>query len=98
MHGLCDALKGDGIDVQFEQNIVDKGHKASELLERTQSGEIDGCYFSSSHLAARAPNLGLFDQHFVIPSRRHAWALLDGAWQKKMMSCARKRCATRAVS
>lgn len=78
MHGLCHALKGDGIDVQFEQNIVEKGHKASELLERTQSGEIDGCYFSSSYLAARAPNLGLFDQHFVIPSRRHAWALLDG--------------------
>jgi C4-dicarboxylate-binding protein DctP len=78
MHVLCDALKGDGIDVQFEQNIVVKGHKASELLSRTENGTIDGCYFSSSYLAARAPNLGLFDQHFVIPSRQHAWALLDG--------------------
>jgi C4-dicarboxylate-binding protein DctP len=78
MHVLCDALKGDGIDVQFEQNIVVKGHKASELLSRTENGTIDGCYFSSSYLAARAPNLGLFDQHFVIPSRQHSWALLDG--------------------
>ncbi|MFT5444853.1 MAG: TRAP-type C4-dicarboxylate transport system substrate-binding protein [Gammaproteobacteria bacterium] len=78
MHVLCDALKGHGVDVQFEQNIVEQGHKASELLARTQSGAIDGCYFSSSYLAERAPNLGLFDQHFVIPSRQHAWALLDG--------------------
>ncbi len=78
MHVLRDVLKGDGIDVQFEQNIIDKGHKAAELLTRTQSGAIDGCYFSSSYLPARAPNLGLFDQHFVIPSRQHAWSLLDG--------------------
>jgi TRAP-type C4-dicarboxylate transport system substrate-binding protein len=78
MHVLCEALRGNGIDVQFEQNIVEQGHKASDLLTRTESGELDGCYFSSSYLTARAPNLGLFDQHFVIPSRQHAWALLDG--------------------
>ena len=75
---------GDSIHVQFEQNIVDKGFKAADLLSKTESGELDGCYFSSSYLTGRVPELGLFDQHFVVPDRQHAYAVLDGALGKRL--------------
>jgi len=65
--------------VDFEPNIVRQGHKAAELLSQTENADIDGCYFSSSYLADRVPALRLFDQHFVVPSRRHAYAILDGS-------------------
>lgn len=79
---FCEVLKreaGDAVDVSFQQNIVAKGHKAADLLSLTESGELSGCYFSSSYLADRVPELGLFDQHFVVPDRAHAYAVLDGA-------------------
>ena len=79
---FCSRLKdlaGDRVDVIFEQNIVEQGHKAADLLSKTASGELDGCYFSSSYLTGEVPELGLFDQHFVVPDRRHAYAVLDGA-------------------
>ncbi len=67
------------VSLAFDENIVARGHKAADLLSMTESGELDGCYFSSSYLAKRVPELGLFDQHFVVPDRRRAYALLDGA-------------------
>lgn len=79
---FCDIIKreaGNSAEIIFEENIVESGAKAADLLKRTESGEIDGCYFSSSYLADRVPELGLFDQHFVVPDRHHAYAVLDGA-------------------
>uniref|UniRef100_UPI003C79F229 TRAP transporter substrate-binding protein n=1 Tax=Mameliella sp. TaxID=1924940 RepID=UPI003C79F229 len=70
---------GGKIRLVFDENIVSRGHKAADLLSLTESGDLDGCYFSSSYLAKRVPELGLFDQHFVVPDRRSAYALLDGA-------------------
>ncbi len=67
------------VSLVFDENIVARGHKAADLLSLTERGELDGCYFSSSYLAKRVPELGLFDQHFVVPDRRSAYALLDGA-------------------
>lgn len=79
---FCDALRriaGDTVEVEFRQNIVETGKKASDLLSMTESGELDGCYFSSSYLAARVPELALFDQHFAVPTRRQAYGVLDGS-------------------
>ena len=70
---------GGAVALAFDESIVARGHKAADLLSMTESGELDGCYFSSSYLAKRVPELGLFDQHFVVPDRRRAYALLDGA-------------------
>jgi len=84
---FCELLRlaaGDLIDIQFEQNITQLGHKAADLLTRTESGTLDGCYFSSSYLADRVPELGLFDQHFAVPDRRHAYAILDGALGRQL--------------
>lgn len=70
--------------VAFDENIVKHGHKAADLLSMTESGALDGCYFSSSYLASRVPELGLFDQHFVVPDRQRAYAVLDGALGERL--------------
>ncbi|MEM6761276.1 MAG: TRAP transporter substrate-binding protein [Pseudomonadota bacterium] len=64
--------------LNFEESIIPRGKKAADLLSMTETGELDGCYFSSSYLAKRVPALGLFDQHFVVPDRRRAYGVLDG--------------------
>ena len=84
---FCEALEricGDCAKVEFVQDIVQTGRKASDLLALTESGELDGCYFSSSYLAGRVPELALFDQHFVVPGRRHAYAVLDGSLGRRL--------------
>jgi TRAP-type C4-dicarboxylate transport system substrate-binding protein len=84
---FCDALAeiaGDTVEVEFQQNIVESGHKASDLLSMTESGELDGCYFSSSYLAERVPELALFDQHFTVPNRRQAYGVLDGSLGRRL--------------
>jgi len=79
---FCESVRrysSGSISVEFEPNIVLRGNKAADLLSQTENGQIDGCYFSSSYLADRVPELRLFDQHFVVPDRLHAYAVLDGS-------------------
>ena len=64
--------------VVFEENITLNGRKAADLLSMTERGDLDGCYFSSSYIAGRVPELGLFDLHFIVPNRHAAYAVLDG--------------------
>jgi C4-dicarboxylate-binding protein DctP len=75
---------GDRVRFTFDSNIVERGQKAADLLSMTESGELDGCYFSSSYLAGRVPELGIFDQHFVVPDRAKAYAILDGPLGKRL--------------
>lgn len=77
-------LSNGTVEVKFRQNIVEAGHKASDLLSMTESGELDGCYFSSSYLASRVPELALFDQHFAVLNRRQAYSVLDGELGKRL--------------
>lgn len=77
-------IAGDSVDFRFDSNIVERGHKASDLLSMVESGDLDGCYFSSSYLAGRVPELGIFDQHFIVPDRGRAYAVLDGALGGKL--------------
>lgn len=79
---LVDAVAEEtngAVSLGFDENIAARGKKATDLLSLTENGDLDGCYFWSSYLAGRVPELGLFDQHFVVPDRRRAYALLDGA-------------------
>ncbi|MEM9220996.1 MAG: TRAP transporter substrate-binding protein [Pseudomonadota bacterium] len=77
---------GGAAKILFDENIVARGHKAADLLSMTEAGDLDGCYFSSSYLAKRVPALGLFDQHFVVPDRRRAYAVLDGQLGARLKS------------
>lgn len=75
---------GPDVEFVFDSNIVERGRKASDLLSMVETGELEGCYFSSSYLAHRVPELGVFDQHFVVPDRKRAYAVLDGALGRKL--------------
>jgi len=75
--GLARRL-GDEIEFRFDPDIGDLGHKAFELLDMVESGRFDLCYFYSSYLADRVPELGLFELPFQISGREAAYALLDG--------------------
>ena len=70
---------GDGIAVEFEENIAASGRKVADLLDLVESGELDLCYFSSSYLTARVPALGVFDIPFMLTDRGRTRALLQGA-------------------
>ena len=86
-HVFCEALKqilGDKVEVTFHQNIVEDGRKAADLLSMTENGALEGCYFSSSYLAGRVPELALFDQHFAVPTRRQAYSVLDGSLGQRL--------------
>ena len=74
-----DDLTGGEVQVELQRNVTEQGHKAADLLDLTERGKLDACYFSSSYLAGRVPSLSLFDQHFAVPDRAGAFALLDGA-------------------
>ena len=87
---LADEL-GKSVNFTFDANIVERGRKAADLLSMTETGEIDGCYFSSSYLAARVPELGIFDQHFVVPDRAKAYAILDGSLGKRLAALVEAR-------
>jgi TRAP-type C4-dicarboxylate transport system substrate-binding protein len=87
VHAFCDALERHSsckVKVEFQQNISASGRQALDLLSLTESGALDACYFSSSYLAKRVPDLGLFDQHFVAPDRHQTYAMLDGVFGKRL--------------
>lgn len=78
---LAEAIKreaGDSISFRFDSDIGDLGHKANDLLRMVEAGDFDGCYFYSSYLTGRVPELGLFELPFEIGGRKRFYALLDG--------------------
>jgi TRAP-type C4-dicarboxylate transport system substrate-binding protein len=81
LHALRDSLarRADGaLTITVTNSIVATGHKAADLLTMVASGELDGCYFASSYLAARVPALGVFDQPFHAGSLEEVFTGLDG--------------------
>jgi TRAP-type transport system periplasmic protein len=81
LHALRDSVArhSDGrLDISVTDSVVSLGRKASDLLAMVARGELDGCYFASSYLAARVPALGIFDQPFQAGTRAATFAALDG--------------------
>ena len=87
MHGFADAIRqnpGTRVEVDVTDDITAAGRRADDLLAMTESGEIDGCYFSSSYLAARVPALGLLDRPFGFSSRAAVYEALAGPGGRQM--------------
>ena len=70
---------GDAVAFALEPDVTATGHKATDLLEMVESGELTLCYFSASYLAERVPEVQLFDVPFLVKSRAQAYRALDGA-------------------
>ena len=69
---------GQAVDFKFTPDIGALGRKAFEILDLVEVGEFDICYFYSSYLTERVPELGLFELPFQVSGREAAYSLLDG--------------------
>lgn len=67
-------------DVQLDltAQITTKGHAAADLLSLTEAGDLEMCYFASSYLAGRVPELSVLDLPFAGADRTALWQRLDG--------------------
>jgi TRAP-type transport system periplasmic protein len=82
LYALRDAVTrhaGHALSIKVTDSVVSLGRKAADLLSMVESGELDGCYFASSYLAARVPALGVFDAPFQAGSRETIFGSLDPA-------------------
>ncbi len=82
LYALRDRLARDtgrSLSIKVTDSVVSLGRKASDLLSMVERGELDGCYFASSYLAARVPALGVFDAPFQAGSRETVFASINSA-------------------
>ena len=80
LHALRDSVArhaGRTLSIKVTDSVVSLGRKAADLLSMVESGELDGCYFASSYLAARVPALGVFDAPFQAGSRETVFGSLE---------------------
>lgn len=69
---------GAGRRISVDYNILDHGRPASALLDEVEAGAMTLCYFSTSYLVDRVPELAIVDLPYVFDSLPHAHACLDG--------------------
>ena len=70
---------GDAVDYIMDGNMVEtKGIKAFDLPSMVEAGDLTMCYFASSYMAKRVPEVVVFDLPFVVKNREKAYAALDG--------------------
>jgi C4-dicarboxylate-binding protein DctP len=73
------ARLGDGVRFDLDGDVVAAGRPAGDLLGLVERGELTMCYFATSYLAHRVPELAVLDLPFVLDRRERVYALLDGA-------------------
>jgi TRAP-type transport system periplasmic protein len=81
LHALRDSVarhSGGAMAITVTDSVISLGRKAADLLTMVERGELDGCYFASSYLAAQVPALAIFDQPFQAGTREATFAALDG--------------------
>jgi len=70
----------DAVNFEMDGNMVaSRGIKAFDLPVMVDAGDLSMCYFASSYLADKVPELGIFDLPFVVEDRAKVYAALDGA-------------------
>jgi tripartite ATP-independent transporter DctP family solute receptor len=70
---------GGRVAIDYVWNIMDRGHKAEDILTLVENGEITLGYQSSSYLTDRVPELGFVDLPFLFSSNAQARGAMDGA-------------------
>jgi TRAP-type C4-dicarboxylate transport system substrate-binding protein len=64
------------VDVTW--NIMDEGRPNTDLFELVEAGHMFLCYFSSSYLGSRVPELDVLETPFLFPDLAAAHHALDG--------------------
>jgi len=61
---LAQSIHGKGFSPDITADLTATGRPATDLLSMTEAGELELCYFASSYLADRVPELGVLDLPF----------------------------------
>ncbi len=92
-YGPRESAHGDGLDafkraveegthgdvaVDVTWNIMDEGRPNTDLFDLVETGEMFMCYFSSSYLGNRVPELNVLETPFLFPDLATAHQALDG--------------------
>jgi C4-dicarboxylate-binding protein DctP len=70
---------GDGYRFDFREDVTALGRPSMDLFAMVEGDELDLCYFASSYLGHRVPDLAVFDLPFGITRREQIYPRLDGA-------------------
>lgn len=70
---------GPRVEIEYIWNVMDRGHKAEDILTLVENGEMTLGYQSSSYLTDRVPELGFVDLPFLFADNAQARAAMDGA-------------------
>ncbi len=70
---------GEDIKIDIFWNVMDFGYGAPDLLSMVECGMLNLCYFSTSYIADRVPELEIVDLPFTFEDSVHAYGALDGA-------------------
>jgi C4-dicarboxylate-binding protein DctP len=73
-----DRLAGEAVRVEILWNVMDSGRPATELFDLVERGELLWCYFSTSYLGDRVPELDVLEQPYLFSDLEEAHAALDG--------------------
>lgn len=73
-----------GWEVQVIPNIMDLGRANTDLFELTESGELTMCYFSTSYLCDRVPELAEIDRPYRFQTLGQAHEALDGELGRRL--------------
>jgi TRAP-type C4-dicarboxylate transport system substrate-binding protein len=68
----------DEVQVEVTWNIMDEGRPNTDLFELVESGHMFLCYFSSSYLGWRVPELNVLETPFLFDDLHSAHRALDG--------------------
>ena len=75
---VVETETGGDIEVRITWNIMDEGRPNTDLFELVEEGRMFFCYFSSSYLGERVPELEILETPFLFESLQAAHHALDG--------------------
>lgn len=73
---LSDRTGGEA-SLTLTEDVTKLGRNSLDLFDMVEGNELDICYFASSYLVHRIPNLAAFDLPFAIQDRQNFYELLD---------------------
>jgi TRAP-type C4-dicarboxylate transport system substrate-binding protein len=74
---VVEAETNGDVEVEVTWNIMDEGRPNTDLLDLVESGHMFLCYFSSSYLGDRVPELNVLETPFLFDDLQAAHRALD---------------------
>ncbi|MFT7475588.1 MAG: TRAP-type C4-dicarboxylate transport system substrate-binding protein [Verrucomicrobiales bacterium] len=86
-----DARTNGEAEVDIMYNVMDTGKPATALFDMLEAGELTWCYYSSSYLGSRVPELNALEVPFLFDSVGDAHGSLDGDFGSALGDAVRSR-------